>query len=138
MTGLIEFHEKAKSYDWKFTVGDQRPKYKSKYIIPEKGRDPFRMLVRDYMKMESEKDNGTYGFLDGALRMGMADRIQPRFVECLKLTLPDLTNAEFQAVAACGGIISSVQNQELRQGYQAQMLDEIGTHNWRCRCAITT
>ena len=122
---LIEFHEKAKSYDWKFTVGDQRPKYKSKYIIPEKGRDPFRMLVRDYMKMESEKDNGTYGMLDGALRMGMADRIQPRFVECLKLTLPDLTNAEFQAVAACGGIISSVQNQELRQGYQAQMLDEI-------------
>ncbi len=123
--GLVEFHEKAKSYDWKFTVGDQRPKYKSKYVIPEKGRDPFRMLVRDYMKMEAEKDNGAYGMLDGALRMGMADRIQPRFVECLKLTLPDLTNAEFQAVAACGGIISSVQNQELRQGYQAQMLDEI-------------
>ncbi len=43
----------------------------------------------------------------------------------MKLTLPDLTNAEFQAVSACGGIIASVQNQEIRQGYQAQMLDEI-------------
>ena len=52
--GLVEFHEKAKSYDWKFTVGDQRPKYKTKYTIPAKGKDPFRMLVRDYMKMEAE------------------------------------------------------------------------------------
>jgi 1,2-phenylacetyl-CoA epoxidase catalytic subunit len=123
--GLIEFHEKSKSYDWDFTVGDKSPKYKTKYTIPAKGRDPFRMLIRDYMKMEAEKDDRTYGFLDGALRMGMAEKVEPRFNECLKLTLPDLTNAEFQAVAACGGIISAVQNQEIRQGYQAQMLDEI-------------
>jgi hypothetical protein len=77
------------------------------------------------MKMEAEKDDRTYGFLEGALRMGMAEKVDPRFNECLKLTLPDLTNAEFQAVAACGGIITSVQNQEIRLGCQAQMLDEI-------------
>jgi hypothetical protein len=123
--GLVEFHEKAKSYDWDFTVGDKSPKYPTKYTIPAKARDPFRTLVRDYMKMEAEKDDRTYGFLDGALRMGMAEKVEPRFNECLKLSLPDVTNAEFQAVAACGGIISSVQNQEIRQGYQAQMLDEI-------------
>jgi hypothetical protein len=123
--GLVEFHEKAKSYDWEFTVGDQRPKYQTKYKIPAKGRDPFRILIRDYMKMEAEKDDRTYGFLEGALRMGMAEKVDRRFNECLKLTLPDLTNAEFQAVAACGGIITSVQNQEIRLGYQAQMLDEI-------------
>jgi hypothetical protein len=34
----------------------------------------------------------------GALQMGMAEKAEPRFNECLKLTLPDLTNAEFQAV----------------------------------------
>ena len=72
--GLIEFHEKAKSYDWDFTAGDHSPKYPTKYTIPQKGRDPFRMLVRDYMKMEAEKDDRTYGFLDGALRMGMAEK----------------------------------------------------------------
>jgi Methane/Phenol/Toluene Hydroxylase len=123
--GLVEFHEKAKSYDWDFTLGDKSPKYKSKYTIPPKAKDPFRMLVRDYMKMEAEKDDRTYGFLEGALRMGMAEKIEPRFNESLKGTMPSLTNAEFQGVAACGGIISSVQNQEIRQGYQAQMLDEI-------------
>lgn len=123
--GLTEFHEKAKSYDWPFTVGDQSSKFATKYNIPAKGKDPFRMLVRDYMKMEAEKDDRTYGFLDGALRMGMAKKADARFNECLKLTLPNLTNAEFQAVAACGGIIASVQNQEIRMGYQAQMLDEI-------------
>lgn len=122
---LVEVHEKAKTYDWAFTVGDQRPKWPTRYLIPPKGKDPFRMLIRDYVKMEAEKDDRTHGFLDGALRMGMAEEIQPRFMECLKLTLPDLTNAEFQAVSATGGIIASVQNQELRQGYQAQMLDEI-------------
>jgi len=122
---LVEVHEKAKSYDWDFTSGDQHPKYPTRYIIPKHGKDPFRMLIRDYMRMEAEKDDRTYGFLDGALRMGMADEIQPRFMECLKLTLPDLTNAEFQAVAGTGMIITCIQNQELRQGYQAQMMDEV-------------
>jgi|SRR5579864_2485919 len=121
----VEKHEKAKSYDWQFTAGDQEPKFKTKYTIPQKGKDPFRTLVRDYMRMEAEKDHRTHGFFDGALRMGMAEQVEPRFNECLKMTLPDLTNAEFQAVAACGGIIASVQNQELRQGFMAQMLDEI-------------
>lgn len=123
--GMIDLHEKSKSYDWIFTSASQEPKYKTKYIIPAKAKDPFRMLVRDYMKSEAEKDDRAYGFLDGALRMNLAQGIDSRFNECLKLTLTCLTNAESQAVAACGGIISSVQNQEIRMGYQAQMLDEI-------------
>jgi methane monooxygenase component A alpha chain/propane monooxygenase large subunit len=122
---LTEQHEKAKSYDWEFSVGDARPKFETKYTIRAKAKDPFRLLVRDYLKAQAEKDQRTYGALEGALRMGVAEKLDPRFNECLKLTLSDLTNAEFQAVSACGGIISSVQNQEIRQGYQAQMLDEI-------------
>jgi hypothetical protein len=125
MPSPSEQHEKAKSYDWEFTTGAGRPKFPTRYTIPARAKDPFRMLVRDYLKAEAEKDDRIYGFLDGALRMGMAERLEPRFNECLKLTLTDLTNAEFQAVSACGGIIASVQNQEIRQGYQAQMLDEI-------------
>ena len=122
---LETVHAKAKSYDWPFTVGDQRPKFPTRYTIPATGKDPFRMLIRDYVKMEAEKDDRTHGFLDGVLRMGTAGEVQPRFMECMKLTLPGLTFAEFAAVAATGGIIASVQNQELRQGYHAQMLDEI-------------
>ena len=99
-------HAKAKSYDWPFTVGDQRPKFPTQYTIPPTGKDPFRMLIRDYVKMEAEKDDRTHGFLDGVLRMGTAGEVQPRFMECMKLTLPGLTFAEFAAVAATGGIIS--------------------------------
>ena len=71
MTGLIEFHEKAKSYDWKFTVGDQRPKYKSKYIIPEKGRDPFRMLSPRLHEDGIGERQWHVWIYDGALRIGM-------------------------------------------------------------------
>ncbi|KWW99077.1 methane monooxygenase [Carbonactinospora thermoautotrophica] len=124
---LVDVHEKAKSYDWDFTFADQSEvgKYETRYKLPKKGKDPFRVLIRDYLKMEAEKDDRTFGFLDGALRTKMADQIQPRFMECLKLTLPDLTNAEFQAVAGAARIISSIRNQELRQGYHAQMMDEV-------------
>ncbi len=93
--------------------------------MPKKGKDPFRVLVRDYMKMEAEKDDRTHGFLDGAIRTREAERMDERFVEAMKLIVPLLTNAEYQAVAACGMIISTVQSQELRQGYAAQMMDEV-------------
>jgi 1,2-phenylacetyl-CoA epoxidase catalytic subunit len=122
---LEQIHDKTKSYDWPFTVGDARPKHPTKYIIPPKGKDPFRMLVRDYMKMEAEKDDRTHGFLDAAIRMRTTEKADPRLMEVMKLTLPDFTIAEFEAVSAAGGIIASVQNQEIRQGYQAQMMDEI-------------
>ena len=95
---LETVHAKAKSYDWQFTVGDQRPKFPTRYTIPATGKDPFRMLIRDYVKMEAEKDDRTHGFLDGVLRMGIAEQVQPRFMECMKLTLPVLTFAEFAAV----------------------------------------
>lgn len=122
---LEEVHEKSKSYDWPFSVGDQRPKFASRYIIPPSGKDPFRMLIRDYLKMEAEKDDRTHGFLDAAVRMRVADKADCRLMETLKLTLPALTFAEFEAVAATGMLISSVQNQEIRLGYQAQMMDEM-------------
>ncbi len=71
---LTQQHEKSKSYDWEFTVGDSRPKFATAYSIPSKAKDPFRILVRDYLKAEAEKDDRTHGFLEGALRM----RVQRR------------------------------------------------------------
>lgn len=120
-----QLHEKSKSYDWDFTSVERRPKFETKYKMPKKGKDPFRVLIRDYMKMEAEKDDRTHGFLDGAVRTREATRIEPRFAEAMKIMVPQLTNAEYQAVAGCGMIISAVENQELRQGYAAQMLDEV-------------
>jgi hypothetical protein len=33
------------------------------------------MLIRDYVKIEAEKDDRTHGFLDGVLRMGTAGEV---------------------------------------------------------------
>src|SRR3954453_9264765 len=104
---MVQLHEKSKGYDWDFTFAPHPPKYETKYKLPKKGKDPFRVLIRDYMKMEAEKDDRTHGFIDGAIRTREYTEIQPRFMEAMKLLLPPLTNAEFQAVAACGMIIST-------------------------------
>lgn len=37
---LQTVHAKAKSHDWPFTVGDQRPKFPTRYTIPPTGKDP--------------------------------------------------------------------------------------------------
>ena len=117
--------EKIMSYDWEFTTAENQPRFQTKFHVPRKGPSGIRMLIRDYMRMEAKKDDRVHAFLDGALRMRMAEQVEPRFNECLKITLPDMTNAEYQAVAACGGIISTFKNQEMRQGYFHQMLDEV-------------
>src|SRR6476469_9432161 len=101
-SSLIRLHEKSKSYDWDFTFAAQRPKYETKYTMPKKGKDPFRVLIRDYMKMEAEKDDRTHAFIDGAIRTQEINKAEPRFMEIMKGLLPLLTNAEFQAVGACG------------------------------------
>ena len=77
------------------------------------------------MAMETEKDNRQYGFLDGAVRMDNPNQIEPRFAEALKPALAILPFAEYAAGKCQGMLISAVDNQELRQGYLAQMLDEI-------------
>jgi methane monooxygenase component A alpha chain/propane monooxygenase large subunit len=124
-SNLVAVHEKTKSYDWEFTFAEQGPKFPSKFKMPKKGKDPFRFLVRDYVKSESEKDQRTHGFLDGAVRSKDISHIEPRFAEWLKVGIPFQTHAEFQGMAACGTLISSFANQEIRQGYAAQLLDEM-------------
>jgi len=124
-SNLTHLHEKTKSYDWEHTSVLPKPKFQTAYKLPKKGKDPFRVLVRDYMKMEAEKDDRSHSFLDGAIRTRAADGMNPRFNEVMKVVIPLLTNAEYQAVAACGMIISTVQSQELRQGYAGQMMDEV-------------
>jgi methane monooxygenase component A alpha chain/propane monooxygenase large subunit len=122
---LEQVHEKSKRYDWGFDYAIPNPKYRTRYLIPPRGKDPFRILIRDYMAMENEKDNRVFGALDADVRYKNAEVAEPRWVEAMKFALPAFTDAEYQAVKGAGFLITSVQNQELRQGYAAQMLDEI-------------
>ena len=66
-----------------------------------------------------------HGALDADVRYKNADFAEPRWVEGMKFAVPAFTDAEYQAVKGAGFLISCVQNQELRQGYAGQMLDEV-------------
>jgi methane monooxygenase component A alpha chain/propane monooxygenase large subunit len=118
-------HEKSKRYDWHMDYARPQAKFPTRYIIPPKGKDPFRVMLRDYARMETEKDNRVLGGLDTNVRYRNANVAEPRWIEAMKFAVPAFTDAEYQAVTGAGFLISSVKNQELRQGYLGQMLDEV-------------
>lgn len=77
------------------------------------------------MAMETEKDNRQYGFLDGAVRMDNPNQVTERFAESMKPAMAILPFAEYAAGKCQGLLISAVDNEELRNGYLMQMLDEV-------------
>ena len=122
---LEAVHAKGKRYDWGFDYARPDPKFPTRYIIPPNGKDPFRIMMRGYAAMETEKDNRVYGGLDSDVRYRNANVAEPRFMEAMKFAVPAFTDAEYQAVTGAGFLVASVKNQEMRQGFAAQMLDEV-------------
>ena len=122
---LEAVHAKGKRYDWGFDYARPDPKFPTRYIIPPNGKDPFRIMMRGYAAMETEKDNRVYGGLDADVRYRNANVAEPRFMEAMKFAVPAFTDAEYQAVTGAGFLVASVKNQEMRQGFAAQMLDEV-------------
>ncbi len=122
---LIQAHEKIKGMEWDFSYASTESPIRTKFHIPKKGKDPFRHLIRDYMTMEAEKDDRQYGFLDGAVRMNNPNQAEERWVEVMKAFTAVFPYPEYTAIKLMGALITAVNNQELRQGYLAQMLDEI-------------
>ncbi|MGH8007655.1 MAG: YHS domain-containing protein [Candidatus Binatia bacterium] len=121
----IQAHEKIKGMEWDFSYAEPRAQFQTTFHIPKKGKDPFRHLIRDYMTMEAEKDDRQYGFLDGAVRMNNPNQAEERWVEGMKVFCAAFPYPEYTAMKAQGQLINAVDNQELRQGYLAQMLDEV-------------
>ena len=122
---LVKAHDKVKGLEWTPTYFEPETKYPTRFHIPKKAKDPFRHLIRDYMAMEAEKDNRQYGFLDGAVRMDNPNQVTERFAEAMKPAMSILPFAEYAAGKCQGLLISAVENEELRNGYLAQMLDEV-------------
>jgi methane monooxygenase component A alpha chain len=122
---LVKAHDKVKGLEWTPTYFEPETKYQTRFHIPKKAKDPFRHLIRDYMAMETEKDNRQYGFLDGAVRMDNPNQVTERFAEAMKPAMAILPFAEYAAGKCQGLLISAVDNEELRNGYLMQMLDEV-------------
>lgn len=120
-----EIHDKSKRYHWDFDYAEVLPRYPTRYRVPPCGMDPFRLLIRDYMAMAADKDHRVLGALDADVRYKNANHAEPRWIEAMKFALPALTDAEYQGVKGAGLLVAAVENQELRQGYASQMLDEV-------------
>jgi hypothetical protein len=123
---LVSTHERVKDFDWEPSYATKADRYPTKYKIPSRTKDPFRHLIRDYLAMEQEKDDRQYGAMEDALaRSGAAAKAEGRWMEILKPVLPIVSFGEYAAMKSCGQLIDAVDNAELRQGYLAQMLDEV-------------
>jgi hypothetical protein len=126
LSDLNSAHERVKECAWEPEYFPRRPLYETKYKMPRRTKDPFRHLMRDYMAMEEEKDNRQYGALEDVIaRTRSPERAQHRWMEVLKPLLSMTTCAEYAAVKCMASLIDAVDNPELRQGYLAQMLDEM-------------
>ncbi|WP_438861490.1 monooxygenase [Mycobacterium paragordonae] len=119
-------HDKIKKFDWEPSYFHRDALYPTKYKIPPRTKDPFRTLVHEYVRMEEEKDDRTYGSLEDALgRLNTATGAEPRFMEVMKPVLAVVNFAEYGAMKGATMLLETVSNPELRQGYLAQMLDEV-------------
>ena len=119
-------HEKIKAFDWEPSYFHRDALYPTKYKIPPRTKDPFRTLVREYVGMEEEKDDRQYGALEDALgRMNNASHAEPRFMEVMKPVLAIVDFGEYAAMKCTAMLVDTVENPELRQGYLAQMIDEV-------------
>jgi len=119
-------HEKIKSFDWEPSYFHRDAIYPTRYKIPPKTKDPFRTLVREYVSMEEEKDDRQYGALEDALsRMNNSSKAEPRMMEVMKPVLAIVDYGEYAAMKCTAMLVDTVSNPELRQGYLAQMIDEV-------------
>jgi len=126
MPNLIEAHERVKGFDWSPSYEAKRNRYPTKYKIPPKTKDPFRHLIRDYCSMEQEKDDRQYGALEDVLaRSNAPAHVERRWLQMLKIAIPTVNFGEYAAMKCVAQLIDTVENAELRQGYMAQMLDEV-------------
>ena len=126
MFDKVRAHEAVKALDWEASYSSPEPRYPTKYKLPKKTKDPFRHLMRDYLTMEQEKDDRQYGSLEDVLaRIEAPAQADERWMEILKPIMSFLPFTEYAAQKNMGMLIDTIDNAELRQGYLAQLLDEV-------------
>lgn len=107
-------------------VETRRSKYPTKYKFNPKTKEQFKLIVREYSRMEEEKDKRQFGsLLDSLARMKAGDRVEPRWGEVMKVVSPFLEIGEYGAMAAAAAMYDAVDSPEQRNGLLAQTNDEV-------------
>jgi propane monooxygenase large subunit len=122
---ITQTHDRIAQLGWEPTYHQPAVRYPTRYHFPHKAKDPMRHIMREYLPMELEKDERVYGGLDAAVRASMPEKAHERWLEILKPFIVITNYAEVGAGRCMSMLMSAVPNNELRNGYHVQFVDEI-------------
>ena len=122
---ITKTHERIAQLGWEPTYFEPAVRYPTRYRFPNKAKDPMKHIMREYLPMELEKDERVYGGHDAAVRADMPHKAHERWLEILKAFIPVTNFAEVAAGRCMSMLMSAVPNNELRNGYHVQFVDEI-------------
>ena len=122
---ITQTHERIAQLGWEPDYHEPVVRYPTRYRFPHKAKDPMRHIMREYLPMELEKDERVYGGHDAAVRADMPAKAHERWLEILKPFIVITNYAEVAAGRCMSMLMSAVPNNELRNGYHVQFVDEI-------------
>jgi propane 2-monooxygenase large subunit len=122
---ITQAHERIAQLGWEPEYHQPVVRYPTRYRFPHKAKDPMRHIMREYLPMELEKDERVYGGHDAAVRADMPHKAHARWLEILKPFIVITNYAEVAAGRCMSMLMSAVPNNELRNGYHVQFVDEI-------------
>lgn len=122
---ITKTHERISELGWDPEHFKPSVKYPTRYHFPAKAKDPMKHIMREYLPMELEKDERVYGGHDAGVRSGMPFKVEERWTEILKPFITVTNYAEVGAGRCMSMLMEAVPNNELRNGYHIQFLDEL-------------
>jgi methane monooxygenase component A alpha chain len=128
--GAQEVHKWMQTFNWDFK--ENSTKYPTKYKMANDTKEQFKLIAKEYARMESVKDERQFGtLLDGIARLDGGNRVHPRWGEAMKVVSNFLEVGEYNAIAATAMLWDSATASEQKNGYLAQTMDEI-RHTHQC------
>jgi methane monooxygenase component A alpha chain len=119
-----DVHRYLQQFGW--NLEKRRGKYPTKYVYNPDSKEQFKLIVKEYCRMEEEKDQRQYGsLLDALARMEVGSRIEPRWAETMKPVATLLESGEYAAIAGSAILWNATRSPELKNGYLAQVMDEV-------------
>ncbi len=114
--GPQEVHRWLQSFNWDFA--QNRTKYPTKYHMANDTKEQFKLIAKEYARMETVKDERQFGtLLDGLTRLEAGNRVHPRWGETMKVASNFLEVGEYNAIAASAMLWDSASAAEQKNGY---------------------
>ena len=84
-----EVHRWLQSFTWEFDKN--RTKYPTKYKMANDTKEQFKLIAKEYARMESVKDERQFGSLQDVLtRVDAANKVHPKWNETMKIKVKQL------------------------------------------------